>query len=132
MLLRIVTRSFFFFNDTASTEFYTLSLHDALPILNRSAENSSTEIATMIRGRAIDCASAAVETATTMTGNSTLNFMCALSLHSTLGWMIVYPRYNRLLLQSSLHGCASHIDFKFTRLDRALALSRRSLYRSTR
>src|SRR5437588_5668928 len=25
--------SFFFFNDTASTEIYTLSLHDALPIL---------------------------------------------------------------------------------------------------
>src|SRR5256885_15957122 len=30
--------SFFFFNDTATTEIYTLSLHDALPILtmNRS------------------------------------------------------------------------------------------------
>src|SRR5690349_23719449 len=27
------TRSFFFFNDTATTEIYTLSLHDALPIL---------------------------------------------------------------------------------------------------
>ena len=26
---------FFFFNDTATTEIYTLSLHDALPILNR-------------------------------------------------------------------------------------------------
>src|SRR6266542_5551767 len=25
-------RSFFFFNDTATTEIYTLSLHDALPI----------------------------------------------------------------------------------------------------
>src|SRR4051794_41630976 len=25
--------SFFFFNDTAATEFYSLSLHDALPIL---------------------------------------------------------------------------------------------------
>src|SRR2546421_12952987 len=25
--------SFFFFNDTATTEIYTLSLHDALPIL---------------------------------------------------------------------------------------------------
>src|SRR3712207_9293139 len=25
---------FFFFNDTATTEIYTLSLHDALPILN--------------------------------------------------------------------------------------------------
>src|SRR5688572_32199352 len=27
--------SFFFFNDTAATEIYTLSLHDALPILQR-------------------------------------------------------------------------------------------------
>src|SRR2546422_533792 len=28
-----MTRTFFFFNDTATTEIYTLSLHDALPIL---------------------------------------------------------------------------------------------------
>src|SRR3712207_8055055 len=28
---------FFFFNDTATTEIYTLSLHDALPILTRSS-----------------------------------------------------------------------------------------------
>src|SRR2546429_2728706 len=28
---------FFFFNDTATTEIYTLSLHDALPICNRAA-----------------------------------------------------------------------------------------------
>src|SRR5437667_10404094 len=28
---------FFFFNDTATTEIYTLSLHDALPISPRSA-----------------------------------------------------------------------------------------------
>src|SRR6266542_7015380 len=28
------TYSFFFFNDTATTEIYTLSLHDALPIAN--------------------------------------------------------------------------------------------------
>src|SRR2546430_9573401 len=27
---------FFFFNDTATTEIYTLSLHDALPILQRN------------------------------------------------------------------------------------------------
>src|SRR5437588_11351065 len=27
---------FFFFNDTATTEIYTLSLHDALPILSES------------------------------------------------------------------------------------------------
>src|SRR5256885_10853432 len=28
---------FFFFNDTATTEIYTLSLHDALPILRHTA-----------------------------------------------------------------------------------------------
>src|SRR5690349_24150652 len=32
-LLSIFIFSFFFFNDTATTEIYTLSLHDALPIL---------------------------------------------------------------------------------------------------
>src|SRR2546426_8304090 len=32
MFLSLHTFSFFFFNDTATTEIYTLSLHDALPI----------------------------------------------------------------------------------------------------
>src|SRR2546426_6461027 len=31
-LIRLLTCIFFFFNDTATTEIYTLSLHDALPI----------------------------------------------------------------------------------------------------
>src|SRR5689334_25157929 len=35
--LSITTLSLFFFNDTATTEIYTLSLHDALPISHRSA-----------------------------------------------------------------------------------------------
>src|SRR3712207_8211591 len=30
----LTTNIFFFFNDTATTEIYTLSLHDALPIYN--------------------------------------------------------------------------------------------------
>src|SRR3712207_7325682 len=34
-------RFFFFFNDTATTEIYTLSLHDALPIYARP-ENGAT------------------------------------------------------------------------------------------
>src|SRR5258707_11549722 len=33
---------FFFFNDTATTEIYTLSLHDALPILRARAKESGT------------------------------------------------------------------------------------------
>src|SRR5471032_804439 len=32
MLLALVEGAYFFFNDTATTEIYTLSLHDALPI----------------------------------------------------------------------------------------------------
>src|SRR5256885_5009833 len=33
--------SFFFFNDTATTEIYTLSLHDALPISSESSITSA-------------------------------------------------------------------------------------------
>src|SRR5256885_10303538 len=35
--------SFFFFNDTATTEIYTLSLHDALPIWRRGGTGWSCE-----------------------------------------------------------------------------------------
>src|SRR5260370_13883141 len=41
--------SFFFFNDTATTEIYTLSLHDALPICPTS---TSTTPLTLTSGRA--------------------------------------------------------------------------------
>src|SRR2546430_13600296 len=33
---------FFFFNDTATTEIYTLSLHDALPILGLGVDGSAS------------------------------------------------------------------------------------------
>src|SRR3712207_8043471 len=36
------SRRFFFFNDTATTEIYTLSLHDALPILWACVSGSSS------------------------------------------------------------------------------------------
>src|SRR6266481_9915929 len=35
MIFTLFLSFFFFFNDTATTEIYTLSLHDALPISNR-------------------------------------------------------------------------------------------------
>src|SRR2546430_13714752 len=43
-LPRCLCRCFFFFNDTATTEIYTLSLHDALPISNRPSDVESGEI----------------------------------------------------------------------------------------
>src|SRR2546429_7284116 len=44
MAFRLHTTSlfFFFFNDTATTEIYTLSLHDALPIYHRDSLLPST------------------------------------------------------------------------------------------
>src|SRR5258706_8600306 len=38
--------NFFFFNDTATTEIYTLSLHDALPILGSCGRSFRTRSAT--------------------------------------------------------------------------------------
>src|SRR3990167_5468898 len=47
---------FFFFNDTATTEIYTLSLHDALPISSCSGTSSPTRAgATPARAPASSC-----------------------------------------------------------------------------
>src|SRR5258707_9888546 len=43
---QVIFHNFFFFNDTATTEIYTLSLHDALPISIDSNDNEC--------GRALD------------------------------------------------------------------------------
>src|SRR2546429_3141323 len=44
--------SFFFFNDTATTEIYTLSLHDALPILTSGTRSWSTRSSRNLTGAA--------------------------------------------------------------------------------
>src|SRR5436853_941658 len=40
---------FFFFNDTAPTEIYTLSLHDALPILSTTLSSTSAKPSRSVR-----------------------------------------------------------------------------------
>src|SRR5688572_32872736 len=60
--LVLVVPSFFFFNDTATTEIYTLSLHDALPIWRYS-------YAPRLAGSAHACVyGSSVELATVATG----------------------------------------------------------------
>src|SRR3712207_8727673 len=54
---------FFFFNDTATTEIYTLSLHDALPILRgarrySAAQTSQGRPCHRPAGRMFDCPAA--------------------------------------------------------------------------
>src|SRR5690242_21360323 len=42
---------FFFYNDTATTEIYTLSLHDALPIWSKQAEHEAIEDRVVVMAR---------------------------------------------------------------------------------
>src|SRR5256885_1817505 len=44
---------FFFFNDTATTEIYTLSLHDALPISQRARSAADERRQARVPGRAV-------------------------------------------------------------------------------
>src|SRR3712207_7158478 len=44
---------FFFFNDTATTEIYTLSLHDALPIFSRPGSPRDPTIHLLVYGRSL-------------------------------------------------------------------------------
>src|SRR5947207_4094356 len=41
---------FFFFNDTPTTEIYTLSLHDALPISKRAPRSSGQIVSDTLKG----------------------------------------------------------------------------------
>ena len=43
-MVPVVRFIFFFFNDTATTEIYTLSLHDALPIYEYSIRRDGTVV----------------------------------------------------------------------------------------
>src|SRR5258708_32673598 len=58
--MRAVLSFFFFFNDTATTEIYTLSLHDALPISN-SAEGMYNAAADAASNMAIHVAGSALQ-----------------------------------------------------------------------
>src|SRR5687767_15520102 len=52
MLNKVVyVGEFFFFNDTATTDIYTLSLHDALPIFRTKAFSSSRRVSIRVSSR---------------------------------------------------------------------------------
>src|SRR3712207_7719761 len=62
-MLLYSTHVFFFFNDTATTEIYTLSLHDALPIC--TSRSSRPETATERSARSSTSAATAVTSSPT-------------------------------------------------------------------
>src|SRR5260370_17442758 len=79
-LLRSLFFLFFFFNDTATTEIYTLSLHDALPISHRASCPPVRSITSASRGsiRRPCCARRSEEHTSEL--QSHLNLVCRLLL----------------------------------------------------
>src|SRR5260370_21214363 len=76
---------FFFFNDTATTEIYTLSLHDALPISQAARQRGRRSAASKARlgrvtSRSSAIASAARSEEHTSELQSHLNLVCRLLL----------------------------------------------------
>src|SRR2546425_8447238 len=51
MHIRFFFFFFFFFNDPATTEIYTLSLHDALPISSSTAARAKAEMTAVLNRR---------------------------------------------------------------------------------
>src|SRR5882757_11166763 len=81
---------FFFFNDTATTEIYTLSLHDALPISPGATSNDTSQAATtapVVGLIAVPCAGpvpATVPSGSTPTAPNTLPIPSTRNAHSGL------------------------------------------------
>src|SRR5215204_7805834 len=78
MLPRSLAFLFFFFNDTATTEIYTLSLHDALPI-----------------SCACDCASRCRRCATSSSSTRSEEHTSELQSHSDLVCRLLLEKKNR-------------------------------------
>src|SRR2546429_5507006 len=88
--------SFFFFNDTATTEIYTLSLHDALPIC--SGSNVLTYASTFARSPLLNASSHARSEEHTSELQSRLHLVCRLLLEKkkkTAPSTITNTRYRR-------------------------------------
>src|SRR5256885_7711060 len=82
MIKQLLIFSFFFFNDTATTEIYTLSLHDALPISESRQQERCQTIAPKWRhlSRLTICAMATRSEEHTSELQSPCNLVCRLLL----------------------------------------------------
>ena len=70
----------FFFNDTATTEIYTLSLHDALPISMLLIYNASKGIAVYnLEGESRDTGAQSLDAPTDFSGDNVEAFMAFIS-----------------------------------------------------
>src|SRR5947208_14135598 len=116
-LLCLFLSFFFFFNDTATTEIYTFSLHDALPILN---EMSSTARTTAV----------ARAKSPRRTGKCLVRFFASRTGPAMLagkpaaaGMSVGHAELGRCLRAAPVH------DFRAARVERAAARERGGVWR---
>src|SRR5215813_10284479 len=76
----------FFFNDTATTEIYTLSLHDALPICASCTPARLTEVGSNVAAAA-PCGGRATRSRLYRMPNATTRITADSSDHSAPGWV---------------------------------------------
>src|SRR2546430_11841471 len=98
---------FFFFNDTATTEIYTLSLHDALPILGRgqlvdpARGQKDGQAGRLRRGRGVTVFLRSEEHTSELQSQS--NLVCRLLLEKKKKIQIDFDSYN-----DALNGVLTH------------------------
>src|SRR2546430_8764347 len=100
---------FFFFNDTATTEIYTLSLHDALPISERGYIDAVIEPADT-RARIITALRALRSEEHTSELQSQSNLVCRLLLEKKKKWQYVRITSKQVDKHSNLD-CLSSLTF---------------------
>src|SRR2546426_6353657 len=91
MLLYSLSSFFFFFNDTATTEIYTLFLHDALPISASAADNVAVTKVVFYANNYYKCTAMAVHLRSeehTSELQSPCNLVCRLLLEKKKTTMI--------------------------------------------
>src|SRR5256885_12530784 len=107
--------SFFFFNDTATTEIYTLSLHDALPICGHRAAGGHSFALSDPHGRPAGDGHQHRSEEHTSELQSPCNLVCRLLLEKkkkqrpTLLALLPAPDISSHLCQATATGARSHI-----------------------
>src|SRR2546422_11046004 len=87
MVVPSLSSSFFFFNDTATTEIYTLSLHDALPILKYYTE----QIAPALESGGINLLATNADTVYVALPNHTRRAILLSGLDYPYGYLLIDP-----------------------------------------
>src|SRR3712207_7503931 len=105
---------FFFFNDTATTEIYTLSLHDALPISRTVVRtvSSCSETSTRTRTSSTMRACLAISSSCAISGASTVTSLKTRSEEHTSELQSRQYLVCRLLLEKKKKTSHTHISQK--------------------